>query len=109
MINLEIDDAATKRWYNEKGELHRKDGPAVEYFNGGKEWWINNKLHREDGPAVEYIDGDQEWYIDGKRHREDGPAVEYASGTKEWWYNGEYISCRTQKEFEKIIKLRMFW
>ena len=29
-----------KSWYNENGELHREDGPALEYSNGTKEWWI---------------------------------------------------------------------
>jgi len=31
--------------------LHREDGPAVEWYNGSKEWYKNAKLHREDGPA----------------------------------------------------------
>ena len=35
-----------------KKQLHRVDGPAVEYPNGDKEWWVNGKRHREDGPAV---------------------------------------------------------
>lgn len=26
-------------------------------------------LHREDGPAIEYPDGCKEWFINGKRHR----------------------------------------
>ena len=34
--------------------LHRLDGPAVEYTNGHKEYWVEGKLHRLDGPAVEY-------------------------------------------------------
>lgn len=30
----------SKRWY--KGaRLHREDGPAVEYYNGEIEWWLN--------------------------------------------------------------------
>jgi hypothetical protein len=76
----------------------------------GKYWFNENSaFHREDGPAVEYIDGDQEWYINGKLHREDGPAVVWANGYKVWYYNGKNIDCKTQEEFEKIIKLRMFW
>jgi len=36
------DEYGTKRWYNSKGQLHRDNGlPAVEHFNGAKEWWIN--------------------------------------------------------------------
>jgi len=30
-------------WYV-NGELHRKDGPAAEYINGSKFWYINGKL-----------------------------------------------------------------
>lgn len=28
-------------WHTKDGKLHRLDGPAVEYTNGNKEWWIN--------------------------------------------------------------------
>jgi len=77
--------------------LHREDGPAVEFANGGKHWWINNKRHREDGPAVEFADGSKGWWIDGECHREDGPAVEYSDGEKEYWINGKHL---TKKEFE---------
>ena len=60
--------------------LHREDGPAIEYVDGDKYWYINDELHREGGPAVEHANGYKEWYINGKRHREDGPAVEYSNG-----------------------------
>ena len=80
-----------KAWYKE-GELHREDGPAVEYANGDKSWYKENKLHREDGPAVEYVNGDKSWYKEGIRHREDGPAVEYANGEIQYWLNNKYYS-----------------
>lgn len=32
-----------KRWRNADGELHREDGPAVEYADGGREWWVNGE------------------------------------------------------------------
>jgi hypothetical protein len=54
-------------YYNNKGELHRDDGPAIEYANGYKEWYKNGKLHRDDGPAVEYVNGDKEWWLNGKK------------------------------------------
>ena len=78
----------TKYWYKD-GELHREDGPAVEYLNGTKYWYKNNYRHREDGPAVEYSDGEKRWYKNGLFHREDGPAIEYLSGTKQWFKNGK--------------------
>lgn len=49
-------------------------------------------LHREDGPAVEYANGNKQWFLNGKCHREDGPAIELAGGFKAWWLNGEYLS-----------------
>ena len=75
-----------KFWYID-GLLHREDGPAVETANGNKRWYFKGKLHRKDGPAVEESDGHKEWLIDGKYHREDGPAVEYADGSNEWHLN----------------------
>ena len=53
-------------------------------------------LHRLDGPAVEYASGSKAWYANGERHREDGPAIEYADGYKEWWMNGQRL---TEQEF----------
>ena len=38
---------------NELDEYHRLDGPAIEYTNDDKYWWVNGLRHREDGPAVE--------------------------------------------------------
>ena len=34
---LVIDSYGTKRWY-QNGQLHREDGPAVEYADGTKSW-----------------------------------------------------------------------
>jgi hypothetical protein len=51
---------------NEKGELHRTDGPAVVCEDGYQVWYLNGKRHRVDGPAVEDTDGSREWWVDGK-------------------------------------------
>ena len=48
-----------------------------------------HKLHRLDGPAIEYADGGKFWYQNGQRHRLDGPAIEYTNGTKYWFQNGQ--------------------
>jgi len=53
-------------WFNKKGLLHREDGPAVEYIDGGKHWYVNGKRHRLDGPAVENANGGIEYCINGK-------------------------------------------
>jgi len=87
--NPVIDKQGSKFWYNDRNELHREDGPAIEWFEGSKEWWINHKRHREDGPAIENSDGGKWWYINHIRHREDGPAFEHANGGKMWYINDE--------------------
>ena len=51
---------------NEKGKLHRTDGPAVVYTDGSCAWYLNGNLHRTDGPAVKYKNGYQAWWVDGK-------------------------------------------
>ena len=38
---------------------------------GTKFWWINGKLHREDGPACEWTDGDKAWYLNGEELTEE--------------------------------------
>ena len=80
--------SGNKEWYLD-GELHREDGPAIEYTNGDKRWYLNGKHHREGSPAIELANGHKEWYLNGVIHREDGPAIERASGHKEWWLNNE--------------------
>lgn len=81
----------TTTYYNTAGRYHRICGPAIEYANGTKHWYLNGKLHRVDGPAIEYADGRKDWYLDGKLHRVDGPAIEHADGRKHWYLNGKFI------------------
>lgn len=96
-------------YYNKSGQLHREDGPAIEYTNGDKEWWINDKRHREDGPAVEYTNGSKEWYLNGRLHREDGPAIERADGDKLWYLNGKrYSEEEWKKEISKVKETFQF-
>src|ERR1035437_159063 len=116
--------------------LNRSDGPAVEYANGSELWYKDGFLHREDGPAISSVDGSKEWFLNGRRHREGGPALirnsyegwyhsgelhrldcpatqwRDKSGTMRdnnlWYYNGNQIECKTQQEFERLIKLIAF-
>ena len=37
-----------KVWYNERGQFHREDGPAIEDANGSKQWWLNDKQYTEE-------------------------------------------------------------
>ena len=47
MSNPIIDKDGTKWYRNEQGQLHRTDGPAVEWADGSKEWWVNGKCLTE--------------------------------------------------------------
>ena len=60
-----------KFWYDSNGELHREDGPAVEYSNGDKWWCIHGKYHREDGPAYERKNGYKEYYLEHLQYTEE--------------------------------------
>jgi len=63
--DIKIDEEGNICYYNEKGEFHRLDGPAIELATGTKAWYVNGKQHRLDGPAVEYVSGCKEWVVDG--------------------------------------------
>ena len=90
-VYIMINEVGDKYYFSDKAMtvLHREDGPAIEYANGDKFWYLDGKLHREGGPAIEYVNGDKEWYIYGRRHREDGPAIEHENDFKAWYVNGK--------------------
>jgi hypothetical protein len=95
-----------EKWYK-NGRLHREDGPA--FINGYiKEWWLNGEPHRDNGPAVDDGKGNLEYWVHGKLHRENGPAIISSYGMYLWYFNDKEIRCTSQKEFERIIKLRLF-
>jgi len=90
---VEIDEQKTIRWYKwETDEHHREDGPALEYANGDKVWFLNGECHREDGPACEGANGTKKWFLNGECHREDGPACEWSDESKSWYLNGKLLS-----------------
>lgn len=101
-------------WYEGNIEdyrfLHREDGPAIEWFDGRKDWYCHGSLHREGGPAVEWADGSYHWFKHGKLHREDGPAA-YSRHLNqyEWRIDNKKLNCSSQEEFEKLIRLKAFW
>jgi hypothetical protein len=74
-------------WYDEKGDYHRVDGPAVIWSDETKQWYMHGKRHRIGGPAIEWKNGSREWYVNDQLHRTDGPAIELVDGTVEWWVN----------------------
>ncbi len=58
-------------------------------------------FHREDGPAAEWANSFKAWYLNGQLHREDGPAVEYADGTKSWYLNDEKVTASEHKKLTR--------
>jgi len=91
---IHINQYGNKIYYKDRAltKLHRLDGPAVEYADGSKMWYVDGQLHRLDGPAFEAADGCKYWYVDGQLHRLDGPAVQYADGRKYWFVDGKSLS-----------------
>jgi len=63
MNRICIDKDGSKIYYNSKGEIHRLDGPAIEYIEGIKYWYKEGKLHKVDGPAREYLYEIKSWYL----------------------------------------------
>ncbi len=41
------------------------------YPNGDKAWRLNDQRHREDGPAREWSDDSKWWYLNGQEYTED--------------------------------------
>jgi len=89
--------------YCKDGSYNKKYGNIDWYDTSGKQYFRGCLVHREDGPAIEWKNGSKIWYIDGKRHREDGPACEYSNGDKYWYLNGKEYS---KEEYLKIISLK---
>jgi hypothetical protein len=65
MDNPQTNMRGDKFWFNSQGQVHRDNGPAIEFAHGGCSWMINGLAHREDGPAIEYATGEKYWYING--------------------------------------------
>ena len=83
---MEVNEYGDKVWRNKEGDLHRTDGPAIEYPNSSKVWYQAGKLHREEGAAVEYV-----------------------NGYKEYWYGGErYFEIENDQEWERSVRLMVF-
>ena len=69
---VEVDHRGTRRYFNSNNQLHRENGPAIEYADGSQCWCRDNALHREDGPAVMFVSGRMCWYLYGEELTELG-------------------------------------
>ena len=47
-VVCKVNQFGDKRYYNSEGQRHREDGPAIEYSNGSKFWYLNNKKVTEE-------------------------------------------------------------
>ena len=68
---VEVNEFGDVFWldYDNPDYFHRLDGlPAVEFADGYKAYWENDKRHRIDGPAIVYSNGDVEYWIEGANY-----------------------------------------
>ena len=65
-LNVTVDEFGTRIYRNSSSERHRQHGPAVEWADGSKSWWLNGRLHRVDGPAIECASGAKFWWLNGE-------------------------------------------
>ena len=105
---LYIEYNGTKKYYlNDK--LHREDGPAVEYTDGTFTWYLHGEYHRVGGPAMVRNDGGIFYYQNNLLHREDGPACILSNGEELWYLRGTKIQVKNNKEFLRLLNLKVFW
>lgn len=100
-----VDNLGNIRWYNEKDQYHREDGPAIESKDGGKCWMINGKFHREDGPAIEYCYGGKSYYLNGKRYFSEAEWKEELDSEEKWKKEWESLECPSQNEINKALEV----
>jgi hypothetical protein len=62
------DEYEDRTVYLKKDVIHRLDGPAIEWANGGCEYFINGVRHRVDGPALITSDGSYSYFINGVKY-----------------------------------------
>jgi len=69
---IKVHESGTKFYFNDEGQHHRLDGPAVEYSYGTKIWYINGNAHRNIDPCLEWSDGGKRWFFKDDCHRVGG-------------------------------------
>lgn len=86
LVQNEDHEEETYHWIR-NGEYHRIGGPALVEVGEVTEWWVDGQLHREDGPAVQYHDTTcVGYYHRGKLHNDVGPAVINLTGADDNLY-----------------------
>ena len=89
-------------WVDRDNQPHREDGPAS-MAGGMSAWWKHGKIHRDNGPALTWENGGEGWLIDGIYHREDGPAyIDGAEKIQYWYINGKLVDESFVRTFGKM-------
>ncbi len=57
-------------YFNNNLKWYRLDGPGYENLYGDKLWFKDGALHREGGPAIEWCDGNKFYYLNNKIYSE---------------------------------------
>lgn len=63
-------DHGETAWFNKQGKFHRIGGPAQEFDNGDKVFYVNGKRHNEEGAAIQLADGRNLFFLNGKEMTE---------------------------------------
>ena len=45
IYTVKVSEGGTKYWLNEKGQRHNEHGPAIEYADGSKSYYVNGKYY----------------------------------------------------------------
>lgn len=91
-LTSKIEKKMTKTWREGTATYHKTgDSLHIVYDSGIESYWVDNIRHREDGYA----------YF--------APAYNGYDEIKRWYYQGEKINCETQEQFERLIKMKVFW
>jgi len=76
---------------------------SVDFFDdngkadGYKYWYRNGELHREDGPAIEYANGYKYWYLNGIEYTESSYKAEIAKRSNSNPCNGKVVEIDGKK------------
>ena len=67
--------------------------------DGTRKYWLGRKLHRIDGPACEWANGKKFWYIDGVYCTEQSfkKKIQEMNASKNSSYNGKVVKIDSKK------------
>jgi len=57
-----------------QGASPAREPHCIKFHDGTREWRLDGKLHREDGPAIEWANGKRTWWLYGVQ--QEAPEIE---------------------------------